>query len=147
VIDVPSSVATHLFVYGTLRDEIRMAEVLGGGSEWRYLGPATVDGDLYDAGEYPALLLRAVGGRPVEGVLVELADPVVAFATLDVYEGVDMGLYVRRRCSARLADGSERVVWIYEYNGSVEGLQRLSDGSRPPDSWSYRPKERFEKRG
>jgi gamma-glutamylcyclotransferase (GGCT)/AIG2-like uncharacterized protein YtfP len=124
-----------------------MAEVLDGSSVWRYLDPATVEGDLYEAGEYPALLLRDEGGRPIEGVLVEFGDPAAAFAALDAYEGVDTGLYVRRHCSARLADGSKRVVWVYEYNCSVEGLQRLMDGSRPPDSWSYRAKERFERRG
>ena len=141
MIDVPTGGAVHLFVYGTLRDGRRLAEVVGNASEWRYVGSAKVSGILYDAGEYPALLLRE-GGPPVEGLLVELADPGAAFAALDEYEGVDIGLYVRRNCSARLINGTERVVWVYEYSRSVEGLRRLDDRSRSPDSWSYR----FERR-
>jgi gamma-glutamylcyclotransferase (GGCT)/AIG2-like uncharacterized protein YtfP len=147
VIDVPVRGATLLFVYGTLRDGARLAEVVGDVSEWSYLGPATVVGDLYDAGEYPALLLRNDGGPPVEGLLVELGDPAAAFAALDAYEEVDAGLYVRRRCGARLADGSERVVWVYEYNRSVAGLPRLGFQSRSPSSWSYRAKRQLERRG
>jgi len=143
---VPVEGAIHLFVYGTLRESARMAEVIGGASDWRYVGQATLVGDLYDAGEYPALLIRNEGGQPVEGLLVELGDPAAAFAALDAYEDVGPGLYVRRHCRARLSDGSECTVWVYEYNRSVAGLRRLTDRSRPPNSWSYRPPKRFERR-
>lgn len=137
MIDVPAGAATQLFVYGTLRDHARLTEILGGGA-WSDLGPATVEGDLYDAGEYPGLLLRDGHEQSVEGRLVELFDPVAAFTALDAYEEVDAGLYARRQCRARLMDGSERVVWVYEYNRSVRGLPRLRDTAGRPDSWGDR---------
>lgn len=140
--DVSTDRAIPLFVYGTLRDGVRLAEVLGDASQWRYLGPATVTGDLYDAGEYPALLLRGDRGRDVEGLLVDLGNPPAALTALDLYEGVGAGLYVRQRCAARRPDGTELIAWVYEYNRSVEGLRRLDDSTRSPDSWSHR----FERR-
>ena len=138
MIDVPAGTATHLFVYGTLRDEARLRDVLGDVGAWSDLGPATVAGDLYDAGEYPGLLLRDGGEPLVEGRLVELFDPDAAFTALDAYEGVDTGLYARRQCRARLMDGSERLVWVYEYNRSVRGLPRLCNTAGRPDSWRDR---------
>jgi gamma-glutamylcyclotransferase (GGCT)/AIG2-like uncharacterized protein YtfP len=117
-----------LFVYGTLRDAARLADIVGDGVGFSYLGQATVNGDLYDAGEYPALLLRPEGGR-VEGLLVQLDDSEASLAALDSYEEVGGGLFVRRRCCARLTDGSERVAWVYEYNRSVQGQPRLDENS------------------
>jgi len=139
VTDVPAGAATHLFVYGTLRNEARLAGVLGDRGTWSYRGPATVVGDLYDAGEIPALLLRDDGGRRVEGLLVELFDPAAALAALDAYEEVDAGLYRRRQCRGRLADGSECVVWVYEYNRAVCGLLPVRNESGRPDTWDDRP--------
>jgi gamma-glutamylcyclotransferase (GGCT)/AIG2-like uncharacterized protein YtfP len=146
VIDVPAGTAHHLFVYGTLRDEARLRDVHGDGGAWSHLGPATVAGDLYDAGAYPGLLLRDDGEPSVEGKLVELFDPVVAFTALDAYEEVDAGLYARRQCRARLMDGSEHVVWVYEYNRSVSGLPRLRDTSGRSASWENRPTRQLERR-
>jgi gamma-glutamylcyclotransferase (GGCT)/AIG2-like uncharacterized protein YtfP len=146
VTDVSAGAATHLFVYGTLRDEARLREVLGDDGAWSYCGPATVAGDLYDAGEYPALLLRDGGEPSVEGRLVELFDSVAAFTALDTYEEVDAGLYTRRRCRPRLMDGSEHVVWVYEYNRSVSGLPRLRDTSGRSASWENRPTRQLERR-
>lgn len=139
---MPIDGATHLFVYGTLRSGALLSNVVGSASEWRYSGSATVTGDLYDAGEYPALVLGDEGGRQIDGLLVAFGDPPAAFAALDRYEGVDTGLYVRRRCQARRPDGSELVVWVYEYGRAIDGLRRLQERSRSPDAWG----DRFERR-
>jgi gamma-glutamylaminecyclotransferase len=79
----------HVFVYGTLTDPDRVAEVLDEPRDWSFVGDATLHGLHRVDGRYPTL---APGGR-VHGRLLETD----AIAALDAYEGVDRGLYVRVR--------------------------------------------------
>jgi gamma-glutamylcyclotransferase (GGCT)/AIG2-like uncharacterized protein YtfP len=78
----------EVFVYGTLTDPSTAGRVL---ERYEFRGAATVSGLHRVDGEYPTL---APGGT-CEGRL--LSTPEVA--TLDRYEGVDRGLYVRRSLS------------------------------------------------
>lgn len=73
-----------VFVYGTLTDPDRAAELLDG---FEFVGDAAVEGLHRVEGEYPTL---APGGR-VEGRLLRTPE----LDRLDAYEGVDRGLYVR----------------------------------------------------
>ncbi|MFB6160110.1 MAG: gamma-glutamylcyclotransferase [Haloferacaceae archaeon] len=75
------------FVYGTLTDPDRVAALLDGG--WTFVGPARVAGLHVVRGEYPTL---APGGE-ADGRLLRVDDD--ALATLDRYEGVPDGRYVR----------------------------------------------------
>lgn len=77
----------HVFVYGTLTDPERVAEVLDRPREWSFVADATLRGLHRIDGRYPTL---APGGR-VDGRLLETD----AVAALDAYEGVDRDLYVR----------------------------------------------------
>ncbi|MDS0296334.1 gamma-glutamylcyclotransferase family protein [Halogeometricum luteum] len=72
------------FVYGTLTDRVQVDRLL---DEWSFGPDARVDGLHRAEGRYPTL---APGGS-VSGRLLETDDA----ATLDAYEGVDSGLYVR----------------------------------------------------
>jgi gamma-glutamylcyclotransferase (GGCT)/AIG2-like uncharacterized protein YtfP len=90
-----------------------MACVLGNGKRWRYVGPATVRGEIYALGRYRALRLAAAGSRRVEGLLVELKNGREALRRLDAYEGTSEGLYERRRCRARTESGERRPAWVY----------------------------------
>ncbi|WP_267641005.1 gamma-glutamylcyclotransferase family protein [Haloarchaeobius amylolyticus] len=72
------------FVYGTLTDPDRVAEVL---DDWTFGPDAVLRGVHRVAGEYPTL---APGGRTTGRIL-----RTDAVDTLDRYEGVDRGLYVR----------------------------------------------------
>jgi gamma-glutamylcyclotransferase (GGCT)/AIG2-like uncharacterized protein YtfP len=73
-----------VFVYGTLTDESLTHEVL---DEYSYRGGARLDGLRRVDGCYPTL---APGGS-VDGRIAGTDDA----ASLDAYEGVDSGLYVR----------------------------------------------------
>jgi gamma-glutamylcyclotransferase (GGCT)/AIG2-like uncharacterized protein YtfP len=114
-----------LFVYGTLQRSEQMDAVIAGASDWRYAGAATVAGELYDAGDYPALLLNRRSASRVRGRLVELDDAAAALQRLDDYEGVREGLYVRRRCLVQVPDGDKRFAWVYQYARPVNGLPRI----------------------
>jgi gamma-glutamylcyclotransferase (GGCT)/AIG2-like uncharacterized protein YtfP len=91
----------HLFVYGTLRSGGAAAGILAGS---RLVGTATIEGTLYDLGEFPALMLY--GGTPVEGEVWQC--PTGLLWKLDEYEGVGRGLF--RRVAIQAGDWS---CWTY----------------------------------
>lgn len=87
-----------LFVYGTLTDPERVADVV---DEFAFRGPAVLRGLAPVQGRYPTL---APGGRTT-GRLLWVHD----VAAVDDYEGVDRGLYVR--VAVPRVDGDD--VWTY----------------------------------
>jgi gamma-glutamylcyclotransferase (GGCT)/AIG2-like uncharacterized protein YtfP len=78
----------HLFVYGTLREPRVAAGLLGGCQQVR---EATVQGTLYDLGDYPALM--AYGTTPIAGAVWKCPNRVLQ--RLDSYEGVERGVFRR----------------------------------------------------
>ena len=94
----------HLFTYGTLKSAITTPagrELLRGCER---VGEGVVSGTLYDAGEYPALLLGGEG--TVEGEVWRCPAPLLR--VLDRYEGVEEGLF--RRAAVEVAG---RACWVY----------------------------------
>lgn len=84
-----SQATFHLFTYGTLGSRGDANGLLAGCER---VGPAAVKGILYDAGDYPALLLTEDGQR-VEGEVWRC--PADRLPALDGYEGVEEGLFRR----------------------------------------------------
>lgn len=128
------------FFYGTLAADSSLQRVIGAETVC-HLGPAHVRGVLYDAGEYPALVLA--GDADVSGVLIEIARD--SIAALDAYEGLDDGLYSRRRVTAVARDGSPHSAWAYIYERPVVGLRRIAGWPPARDSslLGLPPKERL----
>ena len=87
-----------VFVYGTLTDPGRVGSLL---DDWRFEADAVLEGLRRVEGQYPTL---APEGR-TEGRLLVTSQ----LETLDTYEGVDAGLYVRVRVP--LTDGDR--AWLY----------------------------------
>jgi gamma-glutamylcyclotransferase (GGCT)/AIG2-like uncharacterized protein YtfP len=116
----------HLFVYGTLR-----SDVAGGAPDLlascERLGPATLRGTLYDAGDYPALMLA--GRTPIPGEIWRC--PTELLSALDRYESVQDGLF--RRVATRV-DGV--ACWVYvagpKLSPKLSLQNRLDDGRWPP---------------
>jgi gamma-glutamylcyclotransferase (GGCT)/AIG2-like uncharacterized protein YtfP len=84
----------HAFVYGTLTDAERVADVLDDApeqadSDWEFVADATLHGVHRVDGRYPTL---APGGS-ADGRILRTD----AVDVLDTYEGVGRGLYVRVR--------------------------------------------------
>jgi gamma-glutamylcyclotransferase (GGCT)/AIG2-like uncharacterized protein YtfP len=88
-----------VFVYGTLTDESHAEMVL---DEYSYRGAARLDGLRRVDGRYPTL---APGGS-VEGRILRTDE----VASLDAYEGVGSGLYVR--VSVPTADGDSVATYV-----------------------------------
>jgi gamma-glutamylcyclotransferase (GGCT)/AIG2-like uncharacterized protein YtfP len=114
------SVAKHLFVYGTLREDPRhhMYRVLARSSV--FVGDGFVNARLFDLGGYPGM---ALAGSPDERVVGELyrlkrTDAHEVLSTLDEYEGLGPGdprphEYRREVVDVRLNDGRTIPAWAY----------------------------------
>jgi gamma-glutamylaminecyclotransferase len=87
-----------LFVYGTLTDPERVADVV---DDFSFRGPAVLRGLAPVQGRYPTL----APGERTTGRLLWVRD----VDAVDDYEGVDRGLYVR--VAVPRADGDD--VWTY----------------------------------
>lgn len=105
------------FVYGTLTAPERVASLLDG--EWAFVGAARVDGLHVARGDYPTLL----PGGDADGRLLRVDDG--DLTTLDRYEGVPAGRYVR--VTLPRTDG--RTVETYVGDPAALGL----DGAWPGD--------------
>ena len=123
-----------LFVYGTLRSDVRCA--LGSSERARLsraarsVGPATICGVLYDLGQYPVLLSNSAERAQVRGEALLLENPEATFAWLDAYEGVllgDPGIkeLTRAEREIRLASGEVSRAWVYLYSRAPRAGRRL----------------------
>jgi gamma-glutamylcyclotransferase (GGCT)/AIG2-like uncharacterized protein YtfP len=123
----------RLFVYGTLMAAAghRMGARLA--RESRLLGPATIQGRLYDLGRYPGLVPSEDAGDAVHGEVVVLADPAASLRWLDAYEGIAPGReeqseYERVERPVRLATGAAVIAWAYVYRSAVSAGRRVPGG-------------------
>jgi gamma-glutamylcyclotransferase (GGCT)/AIG2-like uncharacterized protein YtfP len=115
-----------VFAYGTLRDAACLNELIGNVSGWRVAGEGSIQGRLYDVGEYPALVSSDDAHDRVGGILIELDDPEPALKRLDTYEGVEAGLYRRELRTVDRSGGTLVDAWVYVYQRSVQGLLRIA---------------------
>jgi pyruvate carboxylase len=109
--------AEKLFVYGTLRRGFPLHRELAK-LDARYIGRGRIGGDLFNLGEYPGVLPAASSRKGVEGELYELRKPEEQIPILDQLEEFDAkrpskSLFVRRRATVRMNDGSRVRAWVY----------------------------------
>lgn len=119
-----------LFVYGTLRAGCGPAhqDLLGDAAA---LGPASLNGALYDVGGYPAAVL---GNGPdwIHGELYDLRGNAELFARLDAYEECSSEFPEPREYRREIVEVSQnhriRPAWAYLYNRPTRGLIRIESG-------------------
>jgi pyruvate carboxylase len=109
--------AEKLFVYGTLRRGFKLHSELAK-LKARYLGRGRIGGDLFNLREYPGVLPAPSARRGVEGELYELSKPQEHLTVLDRIEEFNperpsKSLFVRRRATVRMIDGSRVRAWVY----------------------------------
>src|SRR5690606_23028626 len=117
------SMSERVAVYGTLKRGQGNFHLL---TTSRYLGPDTLDGlCLYDLGPYPGAR-GAVAGQTIEVEVFEVdAATMAALDALEEYvsHAPDTGMYDRILVNSRFGPA-----WVYLYNLSVEGCQRVAGG-------------------
>lgn len=123
----------YLFVYGTLLPEAGtnpMSETI---RRLNPLGKGTIQGRLYDLGDYPGAILDSSSHSTVAGLVYELPDDRLVLQALDSYEGFapddhDGSLFVRTRKTAILEDGRRIHCWVYVYNRDPGTAPVVSSG-------------------
>ncbi len=142
----------HLFVYGSLVST--QTQAFGRALRQRLarestlIGPATLNGRLYDLGRYPGAVDGSGPREVVHGELVLLAKPLASLLWLDAYEGIRPGggredeEYKRverivRRVGAGVEAGAapgaqpaarDVKAWVYLYRRDVTGMTRVASG-------------------
>jgi gamma-glutamylcyclotransferase (GGCT)/AIG2-like uncharacterized protein YtfP len=126
----------HLFVYGSLISSVAhsMGERLR--RESILLGPARLQGRLYQVDWYPGVVLSDDTADIVHGEAYRLIAPAASLAWLDEYEGIARGPssvtardeYIRTQTPVALDGGGELLVWIYLYQRDVGRLARVMSG-------------------
>ncbi len=128
-----------LFVYGTLRADVRhpLNETIR--RHARDLGPAVFQGRLYDLGAYPGVIDTDQPSELVYGELYEIVgDEDLLFERLDAYEECGPGFaepteYLRVVRSVRLqrptGEFNDAVnAWIYIYNHPLRDARWVAHG-------------------
>lgn len=122
-----------LFVYGSLRSESNHPMSLLLTKLAKHHGDASFNGQLYDAGSYPAAVDSEATTDKVYGELYELFEPKKILTDLDNYEGYNPqntseSLFIRKKITIRHS-GKELQAWIYLFNRSVRDLHRIPSGN------------------
>ncbi len=115
-----------LFVYGTLRPGLASGEAGGLVHDLESLGVASVEGVLYDVGEYPAMV---VGHGVIRGELLRVPTA-RQLAALDAYEecGGPNPLFERVMTVAHRRQRGSVPAWVYVYVRDVAGAARIDHG-------------------
>lgn len=123
----------NLFVYGTLMSAAghQMGQRLL--AESQLIGPGVLEGQLFDLGEYPALVEGGPAGGLVHGEVLELSNPAATLVWLDEYEGILPGResgneYERVERRVQLASGGEATAWVYVYRATITGARLIENG-------------------
>lgn len=121
-----------LFVYGSLMESVEtsISKLLKANAH--FIGETTCQGQLYNLGRYPGLVLSENPDHQVKGHLFELIDPNYILPILDEYEGnasndPDRNEYLRIEIEVKYGAITHKA-WVYLYNLSTEGLALIQEG-------------------
>jgi gamma-glutamylcyclotransferase (GGCT)/AIG2-like uncharacterized protein YtfP len=122
-----------LFVYGTLRKDVRNSMFHLLAREARFIGRARVQGFLLDLGEYPGFVPSAAPGEWVHGEVYALDFPDQTIARLDEYEGCGPSdppphEFERVVTEIVLGAGQAETAWVYVYRGVTGDKRRIPSG-------------------
>lgn len=117
-----------LFIYGTLHPDRAPAEIAAIARLLKLLGRATIQGRLYNLGDYPGVILAPVADiDTIPGELFSLPEGSASEAILsrlDAYEDFRPAdsansLFIRQLTLAKRERGSEIPCWVYTYNRRI----------------------------
>lgn len=118
--------ASHVFVYGTLRKDSRGQVLSPLCRDWIFLGYGTVGGRLYDFGAYPGAVPSDDPEQRVRGEVYLLPAPDTMLPPIDRYEGCSgedepPHEFERELVTLEMDDGSPQEAWIYWYKLDPKG--------------------------
>jgi gamma-glutamylcyclotransferase (GGCT)/AIG2-like uncharacterized protein YtfP len=124
-----------LFIYGTLRGDLKhdLADVLA--QDASFLGEGTVRGRLFSLGSYPGMVPSERDSDVIRGELYEVPaekwQKVVEL--LDAYEGcgpddLEPHEYRRQLVEATTSSGRKVRAWAYILNRPTTGLEEIPSG-------------------
>jgi gamma-glutamylcyclotransferase (GGCT)/AIG2-like uncharacterized protein YtfP len=98
-----------------------------------FIDNASYRGKLYLVSYYPAVVPSENPQDSVRGQVYRLHQPDDVLACLDDYEECGSGFtqpheYVRQKQQVLLDSGQAVSAWLYVYNRSTDGLQRIMSG-------------------
>ncbi|MCG2614450.1 gamma-glutamylcyclotransferase [Terrimonas sp. NA20] len=124
----------QLFVYGSLCSHFRSPAYEYIARYFNLSGDATVQGKIFDMGEYPAAV-PVNDGSVIVGELYSIKNErefAWAICQLDDYEGVHVEAHespqYRREIVQVTSGGSTIPAWIYWFNGDVHGRPLVASG-------------------
>ena len=112
----------YLFAYGTLRKNYNLKLKDKVADELTYIGQAKVAATLFDIGKYPGAIRETNNKNEIIGDVFVLNDAIKVFKILDEYEGNE---FLRKKSVVKLRSGKSINAWIYWYNQSPSGKQRI----------------------
>jgi gamma-glutamylcyclotransferase (GGCT)/AIG2-like uncharacterized protein YtfP len=124
-------VADYGFFYGTLMAGFDRRRRAGIDNKMAYRGRGYITGALFDLGIYPAAVPSSDGR--IWGEVYEFSEVEAVLAALDDIEGYthsdpDRSLYLRKKVSVTLEDGSAIDAWVYFYNAPLGAAPRIDSG-------------------
>ena len=125
---------TRLFVYGTLRPELKDVSGCRLIQKSRSLGLGWVTGKLYDRGEYPVAVPASTSRFRVWGEVLEIGSDPALWRQLDAYEDYDRHClqrshFLRKVVEVAMNDSRKIPAQIYWYRFSVAGLEAIPRGN------------------
>jgi gamma-glutamylcyclotransferase (GGCT)/AIG2-like uncharacterized protein YtfP len=121
-----------IFVYGTLRRGYsRHVALQRLGAE--YLDRGTIQGELFELGDFPGAGSTAKASSRIVGEIYRLPDPSQALPVLDEIEGLrpaapELSLFRRAMTTVTLENGQETTAWVYWLNRSTGPRRRIPSG-------------------
>lgn len=123
----------YLFVYGSLRRAAAHPMHRQLRLYCSYVGPAHLQGRLYEISGYPGALQSSQQADVIIGELYRVNHAEPLFAVLDHYEECSPTFplphaYQRRAVSIWLADNRRESAWAYLYQADTSALTRIDSG-------------------
>lgn len=123
----------YLFVYGTLRRDVKHEMWNFLSQNAKYFGSACYHGKLYDLGEYPGVVPSNKATDVVHGEVYVLNKSAKVLKALDEYEECGQNDFKpaefrRETVTVFMADWKEITAWIYLYNHPIKHKKKISSG-------------------
>ena len=123
----------YLFVYGTLQPGQAPEEIAAVVSKLQPVGTGSINGVLYDLGDFPAAVLDPSSRHTIHGKVFKLSKDPKVLKRLDEYEEFDPGaseksLFIRVPCKVKMIDGRALNSWVYVYNRKLDSARVLKSG-------------------